>query len=67
MMMTVCIKQHLSNIEAQFMKKLSNTEAELKNSVDYKKACKFNVILKHRTTMFDKSLFISLSQFVAIL
>ena len=37
MVMLVCIKQHLSNIEAQFMVKLSNTEAELKKSVVYKK------------------------------
>ena len=29
------VKQDLSNIEAQFMKKLSNTEAELKKSVYY--------------------------------
>ena len=28
-------KSGLSNIEAQFMKKLSNTEAELKQSVAY--------------------------------
>ena len=33
MLMPKCIKQHL----AQFMKKLSNTEAELKKSVAYKK------------------------------
>ena len=37
-MMVICIKQHLSNFEAQFMTKLNNTEAELKNSVAYKKA-----------------------------
>ena len=36
-MMVKCIKQYLSNIEAQFMKKLSNTDAELKKSVAYKK------------------------------
>ena len=30
--MVVCIKQHLSNFEAQFMKKLSNNEAELKKA-----------------------------------
>ena len=28
--MVISINQHLSNIEAQFMKKLSNTEDELK-------------------------------------
>ena len=32
-MMVICIKQHLSNFEAQFIKTLSNTEAELKKSV----------------------------------
>ena len=35
-----CNKQYLSNIfEAQFMKTLSNTEAELKICIAYKKAC----------------------------
>ena len=37
-MMVICIKQHLSNFEVQFMKKLSNTEAQLKKSVAYKKS-----------------------------
>ena len=50
MMMLICIKQHHSHksvsydygntqatFEAQFMKKLSNTEAGLKKSVAYKK------------------------------
>ena len=36
MMMLLFIKQHLSNIETQFMRKLSNTGAELKKSVAYK-------------------------------
>ena len=35
--MATCINQHLSTSEAQLMKKLSNTEAELKKSVAYKK------------------------------
>ena len=35
--MVICIRQHLSNITAQFMKKLRSTEAELKKSVDYEK------------------------------
>ena len=30
MMMLICIKQHLATFEAQFMKKLNNTEAKLK-------------------------------------
>ena len=38
-MMATCINQHLSTSEAQLMKKLSNTEAELKKSVAYKKTC----------------------------
>ena len=38
-MMVICIKQRLT-VEAQFTKKLSYTEAELKKSVAYiKKAC----------------------------
>ena len=37
--MVICIKQHLrAKFEAQFMKKLRNTEVELKRSVAYK-AC----------------------------
>ena len=40
-MMLVCIKQHQATFQAQFMKKLSNTGAELKKSDAYKKACFF--------------------------
>ena len=36
--MLLSIKQHLGNIWSQFMKKLSNTESELKKCVAYKKA-----------------------------
>ena len=36
-MLMICIKQHLSNI----MKKLSNTEADFKKSVAYKKSVYF--------------------------
>ena len=39
-MLLICIKQHPSNIEAQFMKKLSNTETELKKALLIKKACR---------------------------
>ena len=35
--MAICIKQHLKNIWSYFMKELSNTEAELKKSVAYRK------------------------------
>ena len=34
-----CIMQHQVIVEAQFMKKLSNTEGELRKSLTYKKAC----------------------------
>ena len=37
LMMIVCIKQHLSKFEAQFMKTLINTEAELKKALLIKK------------------------------
>ena len=36
-MIVLCIKLHQGTFEAQFMKKLSNVEAELKKSVAYKK------------------------------
>ena len=35
--MLICVKQHLTTFEAQLMKMSSNTEAELKKSVAYKK------------------------------
>ena len=39
-MTVMCNKQHLSNIWSSTYEKLSNTEAELKKSVAYKKkAC----------------------------
>ena len=37
MMVLICIKQHLINIRSSIYEKLSNTEAELKKSVVYKK------------------------------
>ena len=54
--MVICIKQHLSKFEAQFMKKLSKTEAELKKALLIKKnvymktlAQKwFNIIMYHK-------------------
>ena len=39
MIMIICIKQHLSNIWSSIHENLSNTEAELKKSVAYKKKC----------------------------
>ena len=33
----ICIKQYLTNIEAQFTKKLSNTKAGLKKCIAYEK------------------------------
>ena len=41
-LMSKCNKQHLNNVEAQFIKKLSNTEAELNKCLPYKKACILN-------------------------
>ena len=38
-MMAICIKQHLSNIWSLIHEKISNTEAELKKTIAYKKAC----------------------------
>ena len=40
-MMLVCIKQHQATFQAQFMKKLCNTEAELKKSDAFKKSVCF--------------------------
>ena len=37
--MLICIKQHLSSIWSSIHKNVRNTEAELKKSVAYKKAC----------------------------
>ena len=39
MMMLICIKQHLTPFEAQFMRTLSNTEAELKKPLLIKNEC----------------------------
>ena len=36
--MSICNKQHLSNIWCSIREKLSNTEAELKKCVAYKKS-----------------------------
>ena len=38
-MMVICIAQHLSNIQSSIHEKLSNTDAQLKKSVAYKKVC----------------------------
>ena len=37
-MMSICVKQYLT-FEAEFMEKLSNTEAKLKKSTAYRKGC----------------------------
>ena len=37
MMMVICVSNAKATFEAQYMKKLSNTEAEMKKSVAYKK------------------------------
>ena len=38
-MIIICTKQHLSNIQSSVHEKLSNTEAELKKSIAYKRKC----------------------------
>ena len=43
MMMLVCYKQYPAALESQFIKKLSNTETELKESIAYKKSVKESV------------------------
>ena len=43
MMMLVCYKQYPAALESQFIKKLSNTETELKKSIAYKKSVKESV------------------------
>ena len=40
-MMVICIKQHVSNTYISIHEKFSNTEAELKKSVAYKKSVYF--------------------------
>ena len=50
MMMFIYIKQHLRNIWIQFVKKLSNIEAELKKRFAYKKKGVYHHFLKVTTT-----------------
>ena len=45
--MIIYIKQHLTTFKAQFMKMLSNTEAEMKKSFAYKKKLVVNNELHH--------------------
>ena len=45
--MIIYIKQHLTTFKAQFMKTLSNTEAEMKKSFAYKKKLVVNNELHH--------------------
>ena len=37
MIMSICNKQHLATFEAEFIRKLSNVDAEMKKRVAYKK------------------------------
>ena len=39
LIMIICLSNTYATFEVQFMKKLSNTEAKLKRSVAWKKAC----------------------------
>ena len=48
-----CIKQ--ATFEAQFLKKLSNNEVELKKSVAYKKTCSSKDFLAHFDHVFDQN------------
>ena len=52
MKMLTCIRQHLS-IEAQFMRTLSNTEAEMKNSVAYTKKCVKQLYYCFNTPLYE--------------
>ena len=54
-MMLLYIKQHLSNIWSPIHEKLSNTEAELKNTVAYKKKRVLNQ-LNHASIILDRLL-----------
>ena len=47
--MSICRKQQQVTLEAQFMKKLSNIETELKESVAYKNTC-----IRKRTHFLSK-------------
>ena len=40
-MMVISLSNTSATVAAQFMKKLSNTEAELRKSFAYKKTCKY--------------------------
>ena len=51
-----CNTQHLSNIEAEFMKKVGNTEAELKKCVAYAKKRVLQNALCAITSLNDDSL-----------
>ena len=51
-MMLICIEQYLSKFEPQFMKKLSNTEAEFEKRVLYKKSVhRFHKILSLKSNL----------------
>ena len=52
MMMLICIKQLLATLEAQFMRKLSNIEAELKKKALLIKKFHFLVISLHKQKKF---------------
>ena len=57
-MMVICIKQHQATFEAQFMKRLSNTEAELKKSVAYNKKRVFQKAKAHHLSQNLKGNFL---------
>ena len=57
-MMTMCIKQRLSNIWTSIHKKLSNTEAELekKASLIKKRVYSYQMILSFKTSVTYKKI-----------
>ena len=55
MAMLICIKHYLRTFEAQLMRKLSNTEAELKKRVAYKKACILQMVFLVEVFMQPKT------------
>ena len=53
--MVICITQHLSNIWSRIHKNLSNTEAELKKSVGYKKSVYIPEPINNSALCWEKS------------
>ena len=67
MMMLICIKLQLNKSEVQFMKKLSNTEAELKNSVAYKKNVYTSLCISVYISVYISSFVVTVEDLIEIL